>query len=92
MAETALKYLLLVLFCAAFSVVYFTWLESSMDRILSKKSGPAHIHISFVARLIFAAAFFRVMLVYYPGVWDVAAMVAIFIAARYFMLRRGVRG
>jgi hypothetical protein len=91
MLDTVLGYLPIVLFSAAFGVAYFAWLESSMDKILSGKKSPAYIHLSFMLRLAFAILFFRVMLIYYPGLWEQIVVVATFVAARYFVLKRGAR-
>jgi hypothetical protein len=88
MFDAALEYSLVVVLSAAFGAAYFAWLKSSMDKVLAKKRSPAYMHASFALRLAFAVAFFRVMLFYFPGVWECAAMLATFVAARCLMLKR----
>ena len=87
MADTISRYLLIVALSSAFGVAYFTWLRSSVDKILTKKKHSSHIHVSFALRMLFAIVFFHIMLAYFPGIWEAAAMLVSFIAVRYTMIR-----
>ena len=83
-----MRYAVLVLLTALFSVAYFVFLRASIDMVLSGvRGGRWAVPASFFLRYLFAAVFFYVMLMSYSGPVEIALMLAVFIVARCFMIR-----
>lgn len=88
MLETVLHYLILIFAVGCFSLIYFTLLRQSVDKVLSREKSINYIYLSFLIRICLAGVFFFFLLKYYRNIRDFIFIILIFIGFRYIAIRR----
>ena len=88
MLETVLHYLILIFAVGCFSLIYFTLLRQSVDKVLSREKSVNYIYLSFLIRICLAGVFFFFLLKYYRNIRDFIFIILIFICFRYLMIRK----
>ena len=88
MLETILHYLILIFAVGCFSLIYFTLLRQSVDKIFSREKSINYIYLSFLIRICLAGVFFFFLLKYYRNIRDFIFIILIFIGFRHIAIRR----
>lgn len=86
--DNILHYSVLILMTTVFSVLYFVFLKSNMNKVLNKEKSMGYLYGSFMLRFILSGVFLFFLIRYYNDIKEIGVMLGTFILVRFVFIRK----